>query len=104
MCCACLGVQIKIDNEQDRNGTLYEAYDFLLPRQIKVHLPSYVLSNRAHPLQLGAQVQSCPFLSEACVCHKRQPDSPPPPPVLWKPRARIVDGLGTAIVKNGRMP
>ncbi|CAL8469382.1 g8923 [Coccomyxa elongata] len=27
--------QIKIDNEQDRNGTLYEAYDFLLPRQIK---------------------------------------------------------------------
>ncbi len=34
--CACLGVQIKIDNEQDRNGTLYEAYDFLLPRQIKV--------------------------------------------------------------------
>lgn len=37
--CACLSVQIKIDNEQDRNGTLYEAYDFLLPRQIKVQSP-----------------------------------------------------------------
>ena len=30
------GLQILIDNEVDRNGTLYEAYDFLLPRQIKV--------------------------------------------------------------------
>lgn len=29
-------VQILIDNVEDRNGTLYEAYDFLLPRQIKV--------------------------------------------------------------------
>ena len=28
--------QILIDNEVDRNGTLYEAHDFLLPRQIQV--------------------------------------------------------------------
>ena len=42
--------QVLIDNKQERNGSLYEDYEFLLPRTIKVckHAPHTALA-QSHP-------------------------------------------------------
>ena len=48
-------VQVLIDNVQDRNGSLYEDYEFLQPKMIKVSGCRVALV-----IRFAALLQSCP--------------------------------------------
>ena len=57
--------QVLIDNKQERNGSLYEDYEFLLPRTIKVRAPAP--RTRAVCCRCGAPVHA------GCGCARRGP-------------------------------